>query len=45
LHSNYWTPPDQFGAFGTHGCVGLLKADAAWFWQFLSLTSMVTIHR
>ncbi len=44
LHGNYWTPPSQFGGFGTHGCVGLMNPDAAWFWGFLGYGSTVSIH-
>ncbi|HUY99021.1 MAG TPA: L,D-transpeptidase family protein [Thermomicrobiaceae bacterium] len=44
LHQNYWTPPDQFGNYSTNGCVGLLLPDAAWFWDFLSDGSTVSVH-
>jgi lipoprotein-anchoring transpeptidase ErfK/SrfK len=44
LHGNYWTAPDQFGQYSSNGCVGLMNADAAWFWTFLSDGSMVSIH-
>lgn len=44
IHGNYWVPPSQFGGFSSHGCVGLLNADAAWFWDFLSKGSTVSIH-
>ena len=44
IHGNYWTPPSQFGGFSSHGCVGLLNPDAAWFWDYLDKGSMVSIH-
>ncbi len=44
LHSNYWTPPSQFGGFTSNGCISLLKGDAHWFWDFLSEGSTVHIH-
>ncbi|MDI3341547.1 MAG: L,D-transpeptidase family protein [Sphaerobacter sp.] len=44
LHQNYWTPPWAFGGFGSNGCVGLLLPDAEWFWNFLSIGSVVAIH-
>ncbi|HET9016820.1 MAG TPA: L,D-transpeptidase family protein [Thermomicrobiaceae bacterium] len=44
LHQNYWTPPDRFGNYSTHGCVGLLLPDAEWFWNFLAVGSTVSIH-
>lgn len=44
LHGNYWTPPSQFGGFTSNGCVGLLDADAGWFWRFLGEGSTVNIH-
>ena len=44
LHGNYWTPPSQFGGFTSNGCVGLIDADAGWFWRFLGEGSTVNIH-
>lgn len=44
LHGNYWTPPSQFGGFTSNGCVGLLNSDAEWFWNFLNIGSVVSIH-
>ncbi len=44
LHGNYWTPPSQFGGFTSNGCVGLQNPDAEWFWNFLSVGSVVSIH-
>jgi len=44
LHGNYWTPPSQFGGFTSNGCVGLQNPDAEWFWNFLQIGSVVSIH-
>jgi hypothetical protein len=44
LHGNDWTDPAGFGRPGSHGCVNLLEADAAWFWDFLATGSIVQIH-
>lgn len=44
IHGNYWTDPSDFGGFTSNGCVGMLNADAAWFWDFLSEGSTVSIH-
>jgi lipoprotein-anchoring transpeptidase ErfK/SrfK len=44
LHGNYWTSPTEFGAPGSHGCVNLLPADAAFLWNFLTWGSAVSIH-
>lgn len=44
IHGNYWTDPSDFGNFTSNGCVGLLNADAGWFWDFLSEGSTVSIH-
>lgn len=44
VHGNYWTAPSDFGQFSSNGCVGLLNPDAAWFWDFLSEGSVVSIH-
>ncbi|MDW8006847.1 MAG: L,D-transpeptidase, partial [Thermomicrobium sp.] len=34
----------QFGGFTSNGCVGLLNSDAEWFWNFLTIGSVVSIH-
>jgi lipoprotein-anchoring transpeptidase ErfK/SrfK len=44
IHGNYWTPSSQFGQFSSNGCIGLMNADAAWFWNFLAEGSVVSIH-
>jgi hypothetical protein len=44
LHANYWDPAWLFGSASSHGCVNLIQRDAAWFWDFLDLGSVVSIH-
>ncbi|HLI51274.1 MAG TPA: L,D-transpeptidase family protein [Thermomicrobiaceae bacterium] len=45
LHENYWSQPWQYGTVGSHGCINLQLADAQWFWNFLSVGSVVIVHR
>ena len=44
LHGNYWTPESSFGNFTSNGCVGLMNTDAAFFWNWLNIGDVVTIH-
>ncbi len=44
LHANSWSDPWEYGYDRSHGCVNLMEEDAAWFWQFLSMGSTVSIH-
>jgi hypothetical protein len=44
IHGNYWTEPQNFGAFSSNGCVGLMNRDAEWFWNYLDVGSTVSIH-
>ncbi|MCO5176046.1 MAG: L,D-transpeptidase family protein [Thermomicrobiales bacterium] len=44
LHANYWSDPWEYGYDRSHGCVNLMPEDAAWFWNFLSIGSAVSIH-
>ncbi|MCC6175024.1 MAG: L,D-transpeptidase [Chloroflexi bacterium] len=44
IHENYWRRPATFGMPGSHGCIGLLSADAAWFWDFATVGTPVIIH-
>jgi hypothetical protein len=44
IHENYWTSPAAFGSFSSNGCIGLLYADAEWFWHFLDVGSPVHVH-
>jgi lipoprotein-anchoring transpeptidase ErfK/SrfK len=44
LHENYWKPSDQFGIPSSHGCAGLLSADAQFFWDWASVGTPVVVH-
>jgi hypothetical protein len=44
IHGNYWVHPSRFGRFSSNGCVGLLNTDAAWFWDFATTGTIITIH-
>lgn len=45
LHLNYWQPEGVFGAQATsHGCVGMLYADAELFWNALDIGSRVVVQ-
>lgn len=44
LHGNYWSDPSAYGRPGSHGCINLMYSDAAWFWDFLTIGSAVSIH-
>jgi hypothetical protein len=44
LHGNYWTHPSRFGRFSSNGCIGVLTADAAWFWEFATVGTPIHIH-
>ena len=45
LHYNYWSPSSAFGAYPTsHGCVGMQLGPAAYFWNFATYGTPVTIH-
>jgi hypothetical protein len=45
LHENYWKPPDTFGIPSSHGCAGLVAADAKFFWDWASVGTPVYAHR
>ncbi len=42
LHYNYWS--SNFGAAGTHGCLGVNLDDALWFWHWATVGTPVHIH-
>jgi lipoprotein-anchoring transpeptidase ErfK/SrfK len=42
LHYNWWK--GTFGYPGSHGCLGLDRDDAAWFWEWASIGTTVVIH-
>lgn len=45
LHDNYWRPLSVFGREATsHGCVGMVEADASFLWDFVDVGSLVNIH-
>lgn len=44
IHENYWRRPATFGVPGSHGCIGMLPADAAWFWDFAQVGTPLVIH-
>jgi hypothetical protein len=44
IHGNYWTPEGNFGNFTSNGCVGLMNIDAEFFWNWLSVGDVVSIH-
>ena len=45
IHENYWRRPGLFGMPGSHGCIGMLPADAAWFWEFTTTGTPLYIHQ
>ena len=45
IHYNYWSPPEAFGHYpGSHGCVGMQLADAAFFWSFGGIGTPVIVY-
>jgi lipoprotein-anchoring transpeptidase ErfK/SrfK len=44
IHENYWRRPATFGMPGSHGCIGMVPADAAWFWDFATIGTPLVIH-
>jgi hypothetical protein len=44
IHENYWRNAATFGMPGSHGCIGMLPADAAWFWQFATVGTPLVVH-
>jgi lipoprotein-anchoring transpeptidase ErfK/SrfK len=44
IHENYWRRPATFGMPGSHGCIGMAPADAAWFWGFAQVGTPLVIH-
>ena len=44
IHENYWRRAATFGMPGSHGCIGLAPADAAWFWEFATVGTPLVIH-
>jgi hypothetical protein len=44
IHENYWRRPATFGIPGSHGCIGMAPADAAWFWEFTTVGTPLLVH-
>ena len=44
LHDNYWLTPSQFGIPHSHGCVGMPKAQAQWFWNWATVGTPVVVQ-
>lgn len=42
IHYNYWS--SNWGYPGSHGCLGLSYADAAYMWNFASVGTPISIH-
>jgi lipoprotein-anchoring transpeptidase ErfK/SrfK len=44
IHENTWRAPGTFGMPGSHGCIGMTPADAAYFWDFATHGTPLVIH-
>ena len=44
IHENFWRRPATFGMPGSHGCIGMMPADAAWFWSWAEVGTPLLIH-
>ncbi len=42
IHYNYWS--SDFGDPDSHGCLGLSEDDAAWFWNWANVGTLLNIH-
>ncbi len=42
LHDNYWS--SNFGAAGSHGCLGLSYGDSKWLWDWASIGTPVIVN-
>ena len=42
FHDNYWS--SNFGAAGSHGCLGLSLADSQWLWNWASIGTPVVVN-
>jgi hypothetical protein len=42
LHDNYWS--SNFGAAGSHGCLGLSLGDSKWLWDWASIGVPVIVN-
>ena len=44
IHTNYWSSPDQYGTYGSHGCVNMMEQDAYFMWNYLNICDHVSSH-
>jgi lipoprotein-anchoring transpeptidase ErfK/SrfK len=45
IHGNYWRPTSYFGSVNSsHGCVGILDADAKWIYDWAPIGTPVVVH-
>ena len=44
IHENTWRAAGTFGMLGSHGCIGMTTADAAFFWDFATHGTPLLIH-
>lgn len=44
IHENFWRAPGTFGMPGSFGCIGMVSADAAFFWKFATNGTPLLIH-
>ena len=44
IHHNYWRDPDLFGIPSSHGCLGMLEADAKRIWDWAPVGTPLVIH-
>lgn len=46
IHGNYWRPLSYFGNVNSsHGCVGVVDADAKWLYDWAPIGTTVIVHR
>jgi lipoprotein-anchoring transpeptidase ErfK/SrfK len=45
IHANTWRNPASFGVPGSHGCIGMLPADAQWFWRWMDVGTTLLVHQ
>lgn len=45
IHGNYWRPTSYFGNVNSsHGCVGIVNADAEWLYNWAPVGTTVIVH-
>lgn len=46
IHGNHWRPLSYFGNINSsHGCVGVVNADAKWLYDWAPIGTTVIVHR